>query len=58
MSRPAVPFWFNMFVSKLGCDSGLVLLWVTGWLEVAVALNSGITFSGSGAETSLAGAYP
>lgn len=47
-----------MFGSKLGCGSALKLAWVTGWLEVAVALNSGITFKGSGAETNLAGAYP
>jgi hypothetical protein len=44
-----------MLVRRLGCGKGLVESYITGWLEVAVVLNCGMTFSGSLAETSRTG---
>ena len=52
------PFKSDIIWSKLGCASGLLRECVTGWLEEAVALNCGITFRGSFAETARSGRYP
>ena len=60
MARPWVvpPVSSSIVCSRLGCGSGLLRACVTGWLEVAVAANCGITFSGSPAETARSGRYP
>ena len=43
--RPSVlPSRFNWLVRRLGCGRVLRRSWNTGWVEVARALNSGITF--------------
>src|SRR5271169_3439635 len=53
-----LPSRFSMLNRKLGCGNGLLRSCVTGWLEVELALNCGITFRGSGADTTQFGKYP
>ena len=59
MLRPGVlPSRFNIFGRRLGWGRKLLRSWVTGWLELAIALNSGMTFCGLLAETTRKGKYP
>src|SRR5208283_2817890 len=59
MVRPGVtPSRFSMFGSKLGCGNGLMRACITGWPELDVSANCGMTFSGSPADTAHTGKYP
>src|ERR1039458_2716951 len=59
MLRPRVlPSRFSMLDRKLGCGKGLRRSRITGWLEVAIMLNCGITLRGSLAEIVRTGVYP